>query len=436
VRGASLQGTEPKASALVVCPECDLVQRQADFSPGDTIRCQRCNSALFRHPDKPLDNAVAWSLTGLVLLALANLFPVLHLSVGGQVTQTSLVSGALALYRAGQPVVAALVVGILIVAPTLLFLLQVAVILPLRLGRLPVQFVRLMRLLTALNHWLMFDVFMLAILVAVVKLSSLAEVIPGPGLWAFLALMLASILSLRTYDSRLLWEHYARLAGRPEVICRTTSGCGLSARERGLIGCTVCGHLSEGQGGIAAQRCPRCSSPLHSRKTESLARTWALLLTSYFLLVPANFLPITITHSLFGVQADTIMSGVLYFWEEGAFDLAIVIFTASIFVPLAKLFALTYLAYSVQTANRRDPLRRTRLYRAVEFVGKWSMLDIFVVALLAQLVQFSTLASIVPGYGAAAFAALVVVTMLATLSFDPRLIWDTQEHQGRRGGIR
>lgn len=414
---------------LLACHECDLVQRQVASSPGTTIRCRRCNSVLHRYPDKPFDHAVAWSVTGLVLLVMANVFPVLNLSVGGQMTQTTLVSGALALYRAGQFGVAALVIGILILAPVLLFMVQIAVMLPLHQGRLIQHFIPLMRLLSVLNHWLMFDVFMLAIFVAVVKLSSLAEVIPGAGLWAFLALMLASILSLRDYDTQALWERYSALTGKPADTTRKASGSGQSALARGLVNCHACGLVSRQRG----KHCPRCEARLHPRKTDSLNRTWALLIAGYVLFIPANLLPMTLTSSLLGVQADTIISGVLYFWHGGAYDLAIIIFTASIFVPLAKLLSLSYLAYSAQVRITKDPLQRTRLYRLVEFVGKWSMLDIFVVALLAQLVQFSSLAAIAPGSGVIAFAAMVVVTMFATMSFDPRLLWDPLEQNDLAG---
>lgn len=151
------------------------------------------------------------------------------------------------------------------------------------------------------------------------------------------------------------------------------------------------------------------------------------------LFIPANVLPITITSSIFGVQADTIMSGVAYFWHEGAYDLAIVIFTASIFVPLAKLLSLTILTWSAQKRSTWDPMQRTRLYRMVEFVGKWSMLDVFVVAMLARLVQFSSLASIEVGPGAIAFSAVVVITMFAAMSFDPRLLWDPLENARHSG---
>lgn len=196
---------------LIACHECDFVQQHIDLAPGATARCCRCNGFLYRHPDKPLDNAVAWSLTGLVLLVLANVFPVLDLSVSGHETNTTLISGAVALYRQGQIAVALLVVGVLIVAPALQFLLQAYLLFPLRHERLVPNFVPLMRLLSKLNHWLMFDVFMLALIVAVVKLAGLADVSPGAGLWAFLALMFVSIASIASYDTHSVWDHYSRL---------------------------------------------------------------------------------------------------------------------------------------------------------------------------------------------------------------------------------
>jgi paraquat-inducible protein A len=214
-----------------------------------------------------------------------------------------------------------------------------------------------------------------------------------------------------------------------------TMGCTALARKSAT--CSTCGLLSPLQGSESASRCPRCDGVLHARKVDSLSRTWALLIAGYVLFIPANLLPITITSSLVGTQADTIMSGVAYFWHEGAYDLAIIIFTASIFVPLLKLLSLTYLAWSAQKRMTWEPMQRTRLYRMVEFVGKWSMLDVFVVAMLARLVQFSALASIEAGPGALAFASVVVLTMFAAMSFDPRLIWDAQEstpHSGEKRG--
>jgi paraquat-inducible protein A len=189
--------------------------------------------------------------------------------------------------------------------------------------------------------------------------------------------------------------------------------------------------VSRGIGGAYAA-CPRCGTALHARKPDSLARTWALLLAATVLYVPANVLPIMHTASLFGTQSDTIMSGVVYLWVTGSWPLAVVVFVASVFVPLAKLLALAYLAFTVQRGTARAPAERLRLYRMVEIVGRWSMLDVFVVALLAALVQLRSLAEIVPGPGATAFGAVVVLTMLAAMTFDPRLIWDGRDDSGVR----
>lgn len=202
------------------------------------------------------------------------------------------------------------------------------------------------------------------------------------------------------------------------------------ARQLGLVACHVCALVCRLTDPNRSAHCPRCAAKLHRRKPQSVARTWALLLTACVLYVPANWLPIMHTGSLFGAQSDTIMSGTRYLWQSGSYDLAIIVFIASIVVPLAKLIALSLLLISVQIPWTSQPLQRTRLYRALELVGKWSMLDIYVVALLAALVHFQAVASITVGSGALAFGAVVVLTMLAALSFDPRLIWDTTETDG------
>lgn len=197
----------------------------------------------------------------------------------------------------------------------------------------------------------------------------------------------------------------------------------LTAREAGLMSCHVCGQLARHEG-HAHTRCPRCHAPLHQRKPASVSATWALLIASAILFVPANMLPMMTTSSLFGTQSDTIMSGVVFLWNSGSWPLALVVFFASIVVPLLKILALAWLNWSVQRRSRRAVMQRTRLYRIVEFVGRWSMLDIYVITLLVALVNFRGLATIEAGPAAVAFGAVVVLTMFAAMSFDPRLIWD------------
>ena len=203
----------------------------------------------------------------------------------------------------------------------------------------------------------------------------------------------------------------------------------LTARNASLIACHSC-HLLCKAGGTdegATAFCPRCGSPLHSRKPNSIARTWALVIAAFVFYIPANVLPITKVISLGKAQSDTIMSGVIYFVKSGSWPIALVIFIASVFVPLLKLFLLTFLLISVQRKSKWRPKDRTRLYRITEAVGRWSMVDIYVVTILVALVKLGSLATIEAGPGAIFFAGVVIITMFAAMSFDPRLIWDAQE---------
>lgn len=198
---------------------------------------------------------------------------------------------------------------------------------------------------------------------------------------------------------------------------------GITAASLGLCSCHVCGLVSRPVE-PAKTRCPRCGARLHSRKPHGVEQCWALLITAYILYLPANLMTIMETGSLVSYRQDTILSGVVHLWQNGSMGIAVIVFVASIMVPLFKLFALTYLLISVQKRSRAHPTQRTRLYRLVELVGRWSMLDIYVVTLLAALVQLQSLATVKAGPGAIAFGAVVVLTMFAAMRFDPRLIWD------------
>jgi paraquat-inducible protein A len=170
--------------------------------------------------------------------------------------------------------------------------------------------------------------------------------------------------------------------------------------------------------------CPRCGAELHARKPQSLQRTWALVIAALLCYAPANLFPVMTVTSLGRAQSDTILSGVVFLLNHGMWPLAVVVFTASIFVPMAKLLILGFLLISVQRGSAWRPAERTRLYRITEAIGRWSMVDIYVVTILVALVRLGNLATIEAGAGAVFFGAVVVLTMLAAESFDPRLIWD------------
>ncbi|AAY93802.1 paraquat-inducible protein A [Pseudomonas protegens] len=194
------------------------------------------------------------------------------------------------------------------------------------------------------------------------------------------------------------------------------------ARDHQLMLCHTCGQVCQ----ASEHQCPRCDAPVHARKPNSLARTWAFLLASLIFYIPANLLPVMHT-SIFGSASEnTIMSGVVEFWKHGSWDIALLIFIASVVVPCSKFFVLGTLLVTCQRRSLWAQRERAKLYRFIELIGYWSMLDVLVVALVAALVQFRALSSIDPRMGILFFGLVVVLTMLAAMSFDPRLIWDAE----------
>ncbi len=198
-----------------------------------------------------------------------------------------------------------------------------------------------------------------------------------------------------------------------------------TAAARGLALCHVCGIASP----VTEERCPRCHGALHLRLKDSVQRTWALTIAALALYFPANLMPVLRMESFYGDQENTIMGGVIQFWQEADYPVAIIIFVASVLIPVLKIIAIIALCLAARSGSR--PRTMTRLYRVTEFVGRWSMVDIFVVAILVAVVQLGTTISIHPGPGAISFAAVVVLTMFAAISFDPRLIWDAAARSSR-----
>lgn len=196
-----------------------------------------------------------------------------------------------------------------------------------------------------------------------------------------------------------------------------------SASHLGLTGCDCCGLVLATDAVRGTPRCPRCASPLHRRKPQSIQRTWAFVISAALLYVPANLLPVMSTNNVFGHDEHTLVGGIIDLWTSGSWELATIVFVASIAVPLLKIAALVVLASTAQRGSRWRQRERAGLYRLVETVGHWSMLDVFVVVLLVGMVHFGVLASVEPEAGLLAFGAVVVATMLASASFDPRLIW-------------
>jgi paraquat-inducible protein A len=415
---------------LIACHECDLLQRETVLADGGSARCRRCGAVLYRSLPVNVDRALALTLAAMVLFAVANAFPIVGLDVNGTLVETTLFGAARILYDDGVWPLAGLVFVTTLLMPFLGMVAVVYVLLPLRTGRAPRRPDIVLRLLRRVTPWGMIEVLILGMLVALVKLAHIATVVPGIAIWAFGAVMLLLAAAASTFDPHDIWTRIDRarnvqITGPAEE--GNISPSTPTAARAGLFVCHDCGLLSKPAVYVHEGRCPRCGAGLHFRKPGSIARTWAFVIAAVVLYIPANLLPVMDTSSLFGAQSDTIMSGVVYLWVSGSWPLAVIVFIASIAVPMLKIIALIFLVASAQFRSTWLLKRRTGIYRLVELVGRWSMLDIYVITILVALVQFNALATIKAGPGAIAFGAVVVLTMFAAMSFDPRLIWDSLE---------
>lgn len=204
-----------------------------------------------------------------------------------------------------------------------------------------------------------------------------------------------------------------------------TNGTMITAAQAGLVSCGICSLVSRPASVAVPGYCPRCGEELASRRHHSIQYTWALIIAAAICYIPANTLPVLSTTTLGSTDSDTIIGGVVFLYTSGSWPLALIVLVASVMVPLGKLVALGYLLITVQRCSVKNNQERTRLYRMVEFIGRWSMLDVFVDTFTVALVQLSPLMSVAPGPGVLFFAAVVVLTMIAAESFDSRLIWDS-----------
>ncbi len=404
---------------LRACHECDWLMALPPLHSGEQAVCPRCGHAEVRRHRYPAQRSLALAIAALACLAIAASFPFLAFSVRGVGHGIDLPQTATDLIAHHAPLVAMVVLLTILVLPVLYLLAVVWLQIGLLGGR-PLPASRsAARALAHLQPWMMADVFLIGTLVSLIKIVGLAQIALGPAFWAFGAFALLLLATNQSVDRDWLWF---ALAGEPPA--PEGSQTGRPAAPQGLTGCHTCGLVGRLDAAGHGQ-CRRCGEPLHARRPHSLQRTWALLAAAAVLYVPANVYPIMTTVSLGRASPSTIIGGIVELIEMGSWPVALVILVASVIVPIGKLLALVWLCLVAPRARGDRSLTRTRMYRLTEFIGRWSMVDIFVVAILVALIRAGNLMAVEPGPAAVAFGGVVVLTMLAAMSFDPRLIWDT-----------
>lgn len=382
----SASDDEPDGGVLA-CHHCGALYRRVPLEPDQTARCVRCDTVLDTYGAFAPHAWLAIVLTCMIAFILANAFPVVFLSFQGSVQSATFLDAAMVAWNTGYPLVSVLTLAVGFVMPFVHLSLLLWVFGALAFGRLPLGFEAALRWVDWVKPWSMVPVFLLGSLVTIVKLVGLASLQPGVGLFGTIAVAVIMTALTRLDSERLRFM----------------------AHDIGLS--------------VSHPPPPLPPSP------KVLQRTWALVIAALILYIPANLLPIMYVRAFNGSSGHTIMGGVVELWRMGSWSVAAVVFIASVVVPIGKLVALIVLLLLTQRGSGIGLKQRTRTYHLVEFIGQWSMLDVFVVILLSSLARFGSLLEFEPSTGAAAFGGVVVLTMLAAMGFDPRLAWRRAGHR-------
>ncbi|MES2625800.1 MAG: paraquat-inducible protein A [Pseudomonadota bacterium] len=403
---------------LRACKECDWVVQLPPLRPGDKADCPRCGHTLARRYHRPAQRSMAYGISALIALIIAVIFPFASFEIPSIGRSIGLPETASTMIGFRQPLVAIVVAMTIIVLPAIYLVSLIWLQIGLMRGRLLPGTRTITRTLTQLGPWMMADVFILGALVSLIKIAGSVDIQLGTGFWAFASFAVLLLVTTQSMDADWIWFAIAGEPSAPEGTLR-----GQTAASQGVAGCDTCGLINsldaDGKG-----HCSRCDDALHARLPNSMQRTSALLMAAAVMYIPANFYPIMTTINLGRAKDNTILGGVAELWRTGDWPIALIIFIASIVVPVVKLGVIAWLCFVVNRSDGLNPEKRTHVYRITEFIGRWSMVDVFAVALMVALIRGGSLMSINPGPAALAFCSVVVLTMLAAITFDPRFLWD------------
>lgn len=399
----------PIAEGHVGCPNCGVALTIPLLPRGADAVCARCTSIVERARGTSIGAALCLAATTLILLLPGNLLPIYRVGLLGASRETHVLSGVTALWGEGWPELAIPVLLFAIIAPLVRYTALTLVLGTLVAGRRPSWLGSMFRHAEALAPWAMPEVMLLGLWVAYGRLEALFALRIETGAYCWAAAAITALLTRALLDPRAVW----RAIGREDRIAGSVVSCGA---------CELTARAS-----AAGTPCRRCAATLHIRKPNSLARTAALTLAGLIFYVPANLLPMAATIQVQAFLPYTVLKGVKDLAAANLWGLAVLVFTASFAIPLLKLAGMGWLLWSVRTGSTKHLRLKRRLYEIIHEIGRWSMVDVFAIAVFVPLMQFGEIAGARAMPGSAAFVMVVILTMLATETFDPRLLWDAAE---------
>jgi paraquat-inducible protein A len=396
----------------IACTDCGTLQDIPPLPWGAIAICPTCENRLQRTNGRSINGALACASATFVLLFPANLLPIMHVSMLGMSRESRLGSGVVVLWQHHWVLVALLVAVFAVILPFVRFGLLSLVLALLQLGRRPRWLGRAFRWSLHLDQWAMPDVFLLG---CAVGYSRIAAVMPVKIGWGGICIILAAflcMLSRAALDQRAVWRVLS-----PE--------CSPPPPDQSPLACRFCDLVCPGA--VEGSPCLRCGLTLSARKPYSMMRTAALVIAGLALFFPANLYPMSVDRQFGVLVPHRIIDGIMELFQAHLWPLGVLIFCTSIAIPLLKLAGLSWFLVSVWHGSRRRLVLKTRLCRLIDEIGRWSCIDVFTIAVFLPLMQFGGLVSTDAANGATAFLLVVVVTMVASHTFDPRLLWDAAD---------
>lgn len=409
-RTVSIEQTDISA-----CPDCGAIVEIKNIRDGYSLSCPRCKAILAESKKDSINRTFAFSFTGLMFFFPACVLPILELNIFGLTGECTLVRGVVQVFENGFTGLAALILLCSILIPGIVFSLLLFIAVSVKLSFYTDSLIRALKFYQHLKQWAMLDVYMLGVLIAFIKMRDLGEISVDLGFYCFSGVLVCGLISTLAFDPKQVWAKIDIVVS-PDFV-RTS-------RQGEPILCGTCGKLCYC---VLPDFCLMCNARLFKRKPESVSRTWALIVAGFLLLIPANICPITYVIYHGAGTPDTILSGISGLIRDDLIPIAILVFVASVIVPLVKLMGLSLLLLSIHLKWKLNKYQCTLMYRFISAIGRWSMLDLFMLSILAALIDMGRLSSFIPGLGATAFASVVVISMLAVMAFDPRLLWDLEE---------
>jgi len=396
---------------VLACPYCQTLNGIEHLNDTHDAFCSRCEAPLWYAETDSLNRTLSLTVAALICYILANAFPLLTIHSLGIHESDTLLSITIMLYEKNTTSLAVLVLLTSEVIPLLTMLAALYLLVPIKFNRTPFAKAHVYQALKQLEPWSMASVFLMGILIASTKLQDLADINLGIALYSLVFFIILHTAAKRTFSPELVW---------PILPTPLNPQQPFTLKGQKLAACPYCKSLMPHQHSV----CPRCTMPLPKPNKNTTQHTWCFILSAIFLLIPANFYPIMQISYLGTESADTILSGIIHLIDSGMWPLALVVLIASFIVPMCKIISLIFLSLSVQRKSQWRPKDRSRLYRVNQVIGSWSMVDIYVVAILTSLLNMNVLAYVRPDIGALFFAAAVISTILATHSFNPERIWN------------